>query len=157
DALHDLLRRVGDLDAAEIAARAEPRAGDPADWIAALAARRRIVSLRIAGTSRWVAAEDVALYRDALGCVPPPGLAAALLEPAAAPLEQLLSRWARSHGPFGPAAPARRFGLLPAQVEPVLAALEARGRLVSGELHPRGDGREWCDADVLRRIRRRTL
>ncbi|MCU0670811.1 MAG: DEAD/DEAH box helicase, partial [Myxococcota bacterium] len=154
DALVDLLRRVGDLAHEEIVARCE---SDPSAWIAALAERRRIVSMRIAGIPRWIAAEDAALYRDALGCVPPAGLAAALLEPARDPLDQLLLRFARTHAPFPAAAVADRFGLVPAQVEALLGGLEARGRLLSGDFLPGGRTREWCDAEVLRRIRRRTL
>jgi ATP-dependent Lhr-like helicase len=154
DALADLLRRVGDLAPDEITARCD---GDPVAWIESLAAQRRIVSMRIAGGARWVAAEDAALYRDALGCVPPSGLAAALLAPVRDPLDQLLLRFARTHGPFPAETVAKRFGLLPAQVESLLTGLEARGRLTAGEFVPGGRGREWCDADVLRRIRRRTL
>src|SRR5690606_18452823 len=154
DGLHDLLRRVGDLATEEVAARCD---GDAAAWLAELERARRIASVRLAGAPRWIAVEDAALYRDALGCVPPAGLAEALLAPVENAVEQLLTRWARTHGPFPPEAIARRFGLVPAQVEALLAALEARGRLVGGELHPEGSGREWCDPDVLRRIRRRTL
>jgi ATP-dependent Lhr-like helicase len=154
DALADLLRRIGDLTTEEIAQRSE---SDASEWIAELAARRRIVALRIAGESRWIAAEDVALYRDALGCVPPSGLAVALLEAVAEPLEQLVLRYARTHAPFAAAQLAERFGLLPAQAEAVLGGLEARGRLLSGEFRPGGREHEWCDADVLRRIRRRTM
>ncbi len=154
DALADLLRRVGDLTTDEIAQRCE---AEPAEWIAELAGRRRVVELRVAGESRWIAAEDAALYRDALGCVPPSGLAAALLESVAEPLEQLALRYARTHAPFAAAQLADRFGLLPAQAEALLGGLEARGRLLSGEFRPGGREREWCDADVLRRIRRRTM
>jgi len=154
DGLHDLLRRVGDLASEEVAARCD---GDAADWLAALEGARRIASVRVAGAPRWIAAEDAALYRDALGCVPPAGLAAALLAPVASPVEQLLARFARTHGPFGAEAVARRFALVPAQVEALLGALEAGGRLQGGEFHPEGHGREWCDPEVLRRIRRRTL
>lgn len=154
DGLHDLLRRVGDLTSEELAARCE---GDAAAWLAALERARRVASVRVAGAPRWIAVEDAALYRDALGCVPPAGLADALLEPVANPVDQLLTRFARTHGPFGAAAVAARFGLLAAQVEALLGALEARGRLQGGEFHPEGQGREWCDPEVLRRIRRRTL
>ncbi|HSJ99242.1 MAG TPA: DEAD/DEAH box helicase, partial [Myxococcota bacterium] len=154
DGLHDLLRRVGDLTSEEAAARCD---GDAAAWLAELERARRIASMRVAGAPRWIAVEDVALYRDALGCVPPAGLAAALLEPVASPVDQLLTRFARTRGPFGAEAVARRFALPPAQAEALLDALEARGRLLGGEFHPQGHGREWCDPEALRRIRRRTL
>jgi ATP-dependent Lhr-like helicase len=154
DALVDLLRRIGDLTADEIAARCD---GEAAAWIEELSARRRIVPARLAGEARWIAAEDAALYRDALGCAPPAGLATALLEPVRDPLDQLFARYARTHAPFGAARAAGRFGLVAAQAQSALCALEARGRLVSGEFHPHGCEREWCDPDVLRRIRRRTM
>jgi ATP-dependent Lhr-like helicase len=154
DGLHDLLRRVGDLDDAELAARCE---GDAAAWLAELARARRAAPVRIAGVPRWIAVEDAALYRDALGCVPPPGLADALLEPVEGAVDQLLTRYARTHGPFAADTVARRFGLVPAQAEALLGVLEARGRLLGGEFRPEGRAREWCDAEMLRRIRRRTL
>jgi len=157
DALHDLLRRVGDLAGAELAERCAADPEELAAWLEALAASRRAARLRLAGEERWVAAEDVALYRDALGAVPPPGLAAALLEEVEAPLEQLAARFARRRGPFATRAFAARYGLLPAQVEPVLKTLEAEGRLLAGGFHPHGAEPEWCDPEVLRRLRRATL
>lgn len=172
DGLHDLLRRLGDLTEAEILERCEwgngargapyeqveaAHGAGPAAWLALLDRQRRAARIRIAGEPRWIAAEDAGLYRDALGAVPPPGLPDSFLAPAEAPLERLLSRYARSHGPFLSREPATRFGLRPAQVEPVLRLLEGRGALVLGEIRPAGSEPEWCDTDVLRRLRRRTL
>jgi ATP-dependent helicase Lhr and Lhr-like helicase len=154
EGLWDLLRRVGDLGPAEAAARCET---DPASWLAELERARRVARLRVAGEPRWIAAGDAGLYRDALGAVPPPGLPDALLEPVAEPLEQLLLRWARGHGPFPSQTPASRFGLEAGQVEAALEGLVARDRLLAGGFHPAGSGREWCDPEVLRRLRRRTL
>jgi ATP-dependent helicase Lhr and Lhr-like helicase len=155
DALHDLLRRLGDLSAVEVGLRCEQ---DPADWLEQLQDERRAVLLRVAGQERWIAVEDVALYRDALGCVPPAGLPAVFLEEAReAPLPALLKRYARTHGPFTTAEAAARFGLLPAHAEPALVQVEGAGSLLKGEFRPGGSGSEWCDADVLRRLRRRTL
>jgi len=155
DGLHDLLRRLGDLDTAEVALRCEQ---DPAGWLDELDGRRRAVPVRIGGTERWIAVEDVALYRDALGCVPPAGLPDVFLEtPQEAPLPALLRRFARTHGPFTTAEVADRLGLLPAHAEPALAVIEAGGSLLRGEFRPGGSGPEWCDDGVLRRLRRRTL
>jgi len=150
----DLLRRLGDLSAAELAARCD---GDPGPWLAELEAARRAAAVRIAGELRWIAAEEAALYRDALGVAAPAWLPAAWLEPADDPLGQLLMRFARSHAPFASEVAARRFGLPTGAVAEALAGLEARGRVLSGEFHPGGQGREWCEPEVLRRIRRRTL
>ena len=154
DGLHDLLRRAGDLAAAEIAARTD---GDAGTWLAGLRQSGRAVPLRIAAKERWAASEDVARYRDALGVQPPAGIAAVFLEPTTAALESLVARYARSHGPFTAGEAARRFGLLPAQVEPALRALAHAGRVLEGEFRPSGKGQEWCDADVLRQLRKRTL
>jgi len=152
DQLHDLLRRVGDLDEDELRARAT---ADPRPFIDEL--RGRVVRVRIGGAMRFIAVEDVARYRDALGAEPPPGIAAAHLQASAQPLESLTARFARTHAPFSAVDVARRFALLPAQVEPVLRALVASGRLLEGAFRPGGTGVEYCDPDVLRRARRATL
>ncbi|TMQ13777.1 MAG: DEAD/DEAH box helicase [Deltaproteobacteria bacterium] len=172
DEIHDLLRRLGDLALDEIAARCdgpaltgqppgpEPRAASPgevAPVVEALAANRRIAPVRIAGCARYLAAEDAARYRDGLGVQLPPGLPAALLEPVADGLTSLVARWARTHTAFTAAEPAARWGLPPAQIEPVLGLLEARGQLVRGELRPGGTQKDSCDPEVLRQLRRRTL
>ncbi len=154
DGLHDLLRRVGELSVDEILDRAE---GDPRPWVEGLLASRRAVSLRIAGEDRIAAAEDAALYRDALGATLPPGLPEAFLESGPDPLAQLLMRYARHHAPFTSVEAARRYGMLPAQVQPLLEAEEVRGRLLAGDFHPEGQEREWCEPEVLRKLRRRTL
>jgi ATP-dependent helicase Lhr and Lhr-like helicase len=156
DELHDLLRRLGDLTPAEAAQRCS--AATPVDaWLGLLQGQRRAVPVRLGGETRWIAAEDAGLYRDALGVVPPGGLPEAYLARRPAPLEHLLMRYARTHGPFPAWGPAARLGLQPAQVEPALRLLEAQGTLVRGEIRPLGTEPEWCDAEVLRRLRRRTL
>jgi ATP-dependent Lhr-like helicase len=154
DELHDLLRRLGDLSPPEITARC---VGEPSDWLRALEDQRRAVRIRIAGETRWVAAEDAGLYRDAVGLVPPPGLPDSYLQPTEVPLDHLLRRYARVHGPFPTKEAAARFGLAPAQAEPPLRLLATQGVLVRGEIRPMGSEPEWCDAEVLRRLRRRTL
>jgi ATP-dependent Lhr-like helicase len=152
DEAHDLLRRLGDLSRAEIAARSEPSVS-----IQPLVRAGRAAAVRIAGEDRFIAAEDAARYRDALGLVLPAGIPAVFLENAEAPLESLVARYARTHGPFTADGPARRWGLPPAAIEPVLALLEARGSLVRGELRPGGNHTDSCDPEVLRQLRRRTL
>ena len=154
EALCDLLRRLGDLSAAELRERC---VSDPEPWLKALGRERRIMALKLGAETRWVATEDAALYRDALGAGLPEGLPAALLEPVEAPFEQLLERAARTRVPFPTAELAERYALEPARVEAVLAGLEARGRLSRGEFLPGGSHSEWCDPEVLRRVRRRSL
>jgi ATP-dependent Lhr-like helicase len=155
DAVHDLLLRLGDLSAAEVAARSAP--GVAADALDELVARRRVLPVRIAGEPRFVAVEDAARYRDGLGTPLPTGLPAALVEPAPDAVTDLVRRYARTHGPFTAAEAAARFGLGVAVVEATLARLAGTGRVVAGEFRPGGHGREWCDADVLRVVRRRSL
>jgi ATP-dependent Lhr-like helicase len=154
DAVHDLLRRLGDLTTAEIDARSV----EPAHaWLKELEASRRAIPVRIAGEDRWIAGEDAGRYRDALGIPLPPGLPAAYLERVEAPVESLILRWARTHGPFTAGPLARRYGLPVGAVEAILRGLEARDAILQGGLRPGGSGEEWCDADVMRRLRRRSL
>ena len=156
DGLHDALRLLGDLTVQEAAARSAEAAAAPG-WLAELEGSRRAVRLRVGGQERWVAIEDVARLRDGLGAAPPVGVPQAFLEPVADPVGDLVARYARTHGPFLAADPARRLGLGVAVVSQTLARLEAAGRVVEGEFRPGGSGREWLDAEVLRRLRRRSL
>jgi len=153
DQLQVILRRLGDLTDDEVAARvAEGYSAQ--SMLAKLESERRAVKVRIAGEERWIAAEDGGLYRDALGVPVPSGLPDTFLETVAEPMETLLRRYARTHVPFPTAQAQRRFGIDPT---PALKRLEAAGELVRGELLPGGSEREWCDPDVLRRLRRASL
>ncbi|HEX6128375.1 MAG TPA: helicase-related protein, partial [Candidatus Limnocylindria bacterium] len=158
DGVHDLLRRIGDLRTDEVAARADEL--DAADALRALEHSRRAVVVRLAGEERWIAIEDVARYRDALGASPPPGVAETWLASGpdeVDPLDSLLLRYARTHAPFQAAGPAGRWGLAPGRVQERLAALVVAGSLLEGEFRPGGSGLEFADADVLRSLRRRSL
>ena len=151
DEASDLLRRLGDLT------REELRARSTADFADSLLRDRRAVELRIGGEPRLIAAEDAGRYRDALGAQPPPGLPDVFLLPVEDPLGTLLGRWARTHGPFLTAEPAARFALPVGVVEALLAARADRGVLLRGEFRPEGREREWCDPEVLRSLRQRSL
>jgi ATP-dependent helicase Lhr and Lhr-like helicase len=155
--LHDLLRRIGDLSAAEVAARVVGGTEVAEAWLRELAASRRAVAMRIAGDERWVAIEDVGRYRDGVGASPPRGVPEAFLERVAGALDSLLARWARSHGPFLAHEPAARWGLPVGVVEDALGRLAGAGTIVRGEFRPSGSEREWCDPEVLRMLRRRSL
>ncbi|MFD0397786.1 ATP-dependent helicase [Kitasatospora sp. NPDC127121] len=165
----DALRLLGPLTEAELAARgAEPL------WALELEAARRVIQVRIAGERRWSAVEDAGRLRDALGTPLPVGVPEAFTEPVKDPLGDLLARYARTHGPFAAAEAAARFGLGTAVVTGTLHRLTAAGRLVQGQFRPPVARRppspealgatppdhtttEWCDAEVLRRLRRRSL
>jgi ATP-dependent Lhr-like helicase len=175
----DLLRALGPLTTAEVVARTTPgpsRDVDPGEppaepgtapaaeverWLTGLEADRRVIRVRIAGAPHWCPVEDAARVRDALGTPLPPGIADVFTVPVTDPLGDLLSRHARCHGPFTAVGVAERFGLGPAVVTEVLDRLVGTGRLVVGELHPvecgGGAGPDYCDPEVLRTLRRRSL
>src|SRR5881398_1324723 len=144
DELHDLLRLRGDL---------KPGEYDEA-FAAILVAERRALQVRVAGEERLIAAEDAGRYRDALGVMPPSGLPDVYLEGGEQPLRGLVLRYAKGRGPFTTAQAKERFGV---DVEAVLHELEREELLVRGELRPGGTEREWCDPEVLRRLRRASL
>ncbi|MDG4767089.1 ATP-dependent helicase [Solwaraspora sp. WMMD406] len=148
----EMLRILGDLSDAELAERSvDPR------WIDELARSRRAIRVRIAGQDRWIAVEDAARMRDALGVALPVGVAEAHLAPVADPLADLVARYARTHGPFDAADCAARFGLGGFVVEQTLRRLATTRGVVAGEFTADRTGTEWCDAEVLRLLRRRSL
>jgi len=152
DQTHDLLREVGDLSTAEAVARGATEAD-----LEQLRSARRVITVRIAGELRWLTIEDSGRVRDALGVALPVGIPEAFTELVADPLGDLLSRFARTHGPFVVAEPAARLGLGAAVVQVGLERLIATGQVVAGEFTPGRAGREYCGATMLRTIRRRSL
>jgi ATP-dependent helicase Lhr and Lhr-like helicase len=162
DHVHDLLRRLGDLATEEVADRVRgpdspTRAATARAWLGSLSDERRAVQVRITGEPRWIAAEDVGRYRDAVGVSAPVGVAEQFLAVTPDALGSLLARWARCHGPFHADEPAARWQVARAAVEAALERLMAEGILLRGEFRPGGVEREWCDPEVLRLIRRRSL
>ena len=153
DALQQLLRNLGDLTREECEERvAEGYSAQ--SMLEKLVAERRVAKVRVAGEERYIAAEDAGLYRDALGVPEPPGLPETFLEEHPDAMRALVRRYARTHGPFPTAQLAERYGVDPT---PALRELESEGAMVRGELLPGGSEREWCDAEVLRRVRRASL
>jgi ATP-dependent helicase Lhr and Lhr-like helicase len=156
EGLADLIMAMGPLSAGEISERCtEPESG-PA-WLAELAAQRRVIEVRIAGEQRWAAIEDAGRLRDALGVALPTGIPVAFTELVPDPLGDLVARFARSHGPFTAPDVAARYGLGIAVVVGMLHRLTAQGRVVEGEFLPHLAGPQWCDAGVLRLLKRRCL
>ncbi|HVF20696.1 MAG TPA: DEAD/DEAH box helicase [Mycobacteriales bacterium] len=152
DGVTDTLRGLGDLTTGEAIER-----GATARWLAELEEQRRAFRVRIAGDERWVAVEDVGRLRDALGVPVPQGAPEVFAESVLDPLGDVVGRYARTHGPFHAADVATRLGIGIAVVTGTLQRLSATGRVVQGEFRPGGAGIEWCDADVLRSLRRRSL
>jgi ATP-dependent Lhr-like helicase len=153
DHLHDVLRSIGDLSEEECRARVLEGL-DFRRMLCELQDERRVVVIRLSNERRWIDAADAGLYRDALGAVPPGGLPAAFLEDVPDALAKLVRRYASSHGPFTVADLRARYGV---DCTAVLNELERDGTLVRGELRPGGSDREWCDPEVLRRVRRASL
>jgi ATP-dependent Lhr-like helicase len=155
DGVHDLLLRLGDLSRVELARRS---VGIDVEAVAAKLIRaRRVLEIRLLGEKRLIAIEDAAKFRDALGIPLPPGVPKAFLEPGIDPQLEILKRYARTHGPFTVDDAAARFGWNPQTVQSWLRALVHAGRLVEGNFRPGGIHREWCEAEVLRTIRRKSL
>jgi ATP-dependent Lhr-like helicase len=148
----DLLRVLGDLTTAEVVAR-----GGTPQMLASLEEARRAIRVRIAGEERWAAIEDAGRLQDALGVPLPVGIPEVFLEPVRDPVGDLVARYARTHGPFHALDVAGRLGLGVAVVDATLARLSSTGRVAHGEFRPGGSGLEWCDAEVLRMLRRRSL
>ena len=156
----DLLRSLGPLstEAVLVRCRDGTTGADVEAWLEGLAGLRQVIPVRVAGEDRWAAIEDAARLRDALGVSLPPGVPQAFLEPVADPLGDLVARYARTHAPFHAGEVARAHGLGPAVATAALARLVSTGRVVEGELLPTGGGgAEYCDAEVLRMLRRRSL
>jgi ATP-dependent helicase Lhr and Lhr-like helicase len=179
DAVHDLLRRLGDLSLDELAARCEGGLGFAEATIAALVRERRAVIVRVGGVDRYIAAEDAGRYIEAFGVNVPGGLPLAFLnwegegrgipgvspgggdprdtsDPAGA-LGSILVRYARTHGPFATFDACERYAIPREMADGCFARRVRDGALVGGEFRPDGSGAEWCDADVLRQLRQRSL
>jgi ATP-dependent Lhr-like helicase len=161
EAVADLLRLLGPLTEEEVAARAA--IADVGGWLEGLRAARRALTVSFAGRSWWVAIEDIGRLRDGIGVAVPVGVPAAFAEQVADPLGELLGRYARTRTPFTTADAAARFGLGLRVTADVLARLAGDGRLVRGDFVTGGQtsggpgAEQWCDADVLRILRRRSL
>jgi ATP-dependent Lhr-like helicase len=155
DGIHDMLRDLGPLTVPDIEVRTDGL--DVESVLEDLAAQRRVVEIIHGGTARWAAVEDVSRLRDALGVQPPPGIPHVFLEPVDDPLGDVVGRYARTHGPFTAGEAADALAIPSAIVETILHQLEALGRVDVGAFRPGGQGREWIDRDVLRRLKRRSL
>jgi len=159
--LFDLVRTAGPFTVPELTERSTTIVLD--DALDELLAARRLVRVRIAGAEMVAVAEDVTRLRDGLGIPVPPGVAASFGEVVEHPVNDLVLRWARTHGPFLASVVARRYGLGISVVESAAETLTAPGTLVSGSFvdiadeESVGDRRQYCHAQVLALVKRRTL
>ncbi len=172
----DLLRMLGPLDAEAVAARLRPESEDAteadalrsaAGHLAALVHANRALAVRLGGRELFAAIEDAPRLRDGLGVPLPHGVPLAFIEPVADPVGDLVSRFARTHGPFTAGDVAAALGLGVAVVVSVLERLVADSRVMAGAFRPAEmltglpatgvNATEYCDAGVLRMIRTRSL
>jgi ATP-dependent Lhr-like helicase len=156
DQLHDIIRLLGDLSTEELIARsAEPDQVEA--WLTALRGEKRIVAIRIGGEERWISIEDTGDYVEVFGVQPPRGVPGVFLDRTDDPLGRLVGRRARTNTPFTTDTLAARWGVSHDLVAVPLEAMRAAGTLLRGGFLPGGTEDEWCDPEVLRRLRRRTL
>lgn len=156
NAVHDLLRDLGPLDTEGVTARMQDpsTAGNVLDT---LEDQRRVIRVGSADGPLWAAVEDAGRLRDAQAIQPPAGVPDAHLEAPNDALGDVVGRHARTHGPFTAAEAAADLHLPSAVVNATLERLESEGRVTRGAFRPGGEGREWVDLGVLRRLRRRSL
>lgn len=157
DAIHDLLLRNGDLSAHEIAERSMQSTNTIEEWLRELRNETRCLEVKVAKEVRWIAIEDASRYRDALGVRIGAGVPETFQQPVANPVEDLLMRFARTHGPFTVNAVASRFGLSEKAADQHLTALAKAGRILEGAYRRGVEQKEWCEPDVLARIRQKSL
>ncbi|MGY6501909.1 MAG: Lhr family helicase [Acidimicrobiales bacterium] len=157
DEAHDLLRILGPLTHDELLERSEADPADVTAWVDTLVEERRAYPVTVGGEGRLAATDDAARLRDALGVAVPQGLPIAFTDPVPDPVGDLVARYARTNVPFLTDELTTRWGLDRTKVQTVLEHMENEGRLIRGEFRPGGTEREWCDPEVLRQIRRRSL
>ncbi|MFM9033018.1 MAG: DEAD/DEAH box helicase [Mycobacterium sp.] len=152
EAVADLLRLLGPLTEAEITERATTSAVGA--WLDGLQAAKRALPVSYAERTWWVAVEDIGRLRDAVGVAVPVGVPADFTASVPDPLGELLGRYARTRGPFSTAEAAGRFGLGLRVAADALSRMAQEGRLIRGDFT---NTDQWCDAEVLRILRRRSL
>ena len=161
----DLLRVLGPMTEAEIAERCTTT--EVGGWLDGLLAGKRALTVSYADQTWWVAVEDIGLLRDGVGVAVPVGVPTAFTESIDDPLGELLGRYARTRGPFTTHEAAARFGLGLRVTADVLGRMAIDGKLIRGEFTTGAataatsgtavDSTEWCGADVLKILRRRSL
>ncbi|MFF5793149.1 ATP-dependent helicase [Paeniglutamicibacter sp. NPDC012692] len=186
----DLLRMLGPLGLEAVAARLRDETGpdgtghDRAEpdsdaasqahlslvetHLQALVRANRALEVRLGGGTVFAAIEDAPRLRDGLGVPLPHGVPLAFIDPVEDPVGDLVSRFARTHGPFTAADVATSLGLGVAVAKAALDRLVAENRVMTGAFRPaellaedaagfRSTQLEYCESGVLRMIRSRSL
>ena len=143
----DLLRVLGPIPVAELGEHASV----PMTALDALGSR--IMRVRIGGREHLAQSLDAPLLRDGLGVPVPPGIPAQQATITDA-LEQLLSRWARTRGPFTLREAADAFGL---SVSATFAVVSSLDSVLEGHYRQGVEETEYVASEVLRVIRSRSL
>lgn len=155
DDVHDLLLRIGDLTEEELKIRCVSSA--VAYEIHDLVRAGRVVRILVQEQTRYIAIEDAARYRDALEVVLPSGIPPSLLFLVPHSLLELVRRYAHTHGPFTVSALVHRWGGIADAYLPLLQQLVQQGTVREGSFRPGETQHEFCDAEVLQRIRNQSL
>ncbi len=116
----------------------------------------RVMVVRIAGVEHIAQVLDAPLLRDGLGIPVPPG-APAQVAPVIDALQQLVSRWARTRGPFVLQDLQQAFGLAAGVAHSVLKELMSTKVIVKGHFSKGIGDDEFVANDVLKIIRSRSL
>ncbi|NYS30830.1 ATP-dependent helicase [Pantoea sp. WMus005] len=153
----DVLRDLGPLSVAGIAARFSGNDSQIAEAVAQLSVARRIIPVTLAGEDRWSVIEDAARLRDGLAVVLPDNLPATFLAPQADPLRDLINRFARTHTLFTARQLAMHFGAGVAVVNAVLLSLHQQGSLLNMGAATGESEMAWVSPEIFKRLRLRSL
>ncbi|MBP9086024.1 MAG: DEAD/DEAH box helicase [Kofleriaceae bacterium] len=158
DATHDLLLRLGDQSAAELATRSPAIVG-LAEQLVALG---RVHTFDIDGVQFFVPIEYAMRYHHAIAAALPRQRLGAMAMPttvttAVAQRRDVVVRFAKTHGPFTECEVTTRYGLRGDVVSALLAQLVSSGDLVNGNFRPDDAAPAWVHVDVLRTLRLRSL
>ncbi len=112
----------------------------PRAWLESLVDDGRAIRVKVAGEDRFAAVEDAARLRDALGVSLPRGLPGVFTEPTDRPLETLVARFARTHGPFTAVDVGARLGASTERDPQRPRSARGRGSRAGGRVPPGGVG-----------------
>ncbi|HEX7615269.1 MAG TPA: DEAD/DEAH box helicase, partial [Thermoanaerobaculia bacterium] len=172
DELLLLFQELGDLTKEEVRERSAEE-GKEEGWLGELTSRGSVTALFLEGERRWIAAEDLPVFEQALGRVltersasgrgepdphaTPPTRVIEEISGSSPGLQQIVLRFFATRGPATADDFVKRYGVDAARVEDALEALRldalvVRGRFGAGDGPPR-----WAGARLAESVRRKTL